>query len=74
MLPSSQGARVHPAVGEARQQRLTLARLLATMQTPGLDVICPRLVGSVALMAASVVRRRQKLAGGIRPEFGVRSC
>lgn len=37
MLPSSQGARVHPAVGEARQQRLTLARLLATLQIPGLD-------------------------------------
>jgi hypothetical protein len=37
MLPSSQGARVHPAVGEARQQRLALARLLATLQIPGLD-------------------------------------
>lgn len=37
MLPSSQGARVHPAVGEGRQQRLTLARLLATLQIPGLD-------------------------------------
>lgn len=37
MLASAQGARVHPAVGEARQQRLTLARLLATLQIPGLD-------------------------------------
>lgn len=37
MIASSQGARVHPAVGEARQQRLTLARLLATLQIPGLD-------------------------------------
>lgn len=37
MLPSSQGSRVHPAVGEARQQRLALARLLATLQIPGLD-------------------------------------
>ena len=37
MLPSSQGARLHPAVGECRQQRLVLARLLATLQIPGLD-------------------------------------
>lgn len=37
MLPSSQGVRLHPAVGECRQQRLTLARLLATLQIPGLD-------------------------------------
>lgn len=37
MITSSQGARVHPAVGEARQQRLALARLLATLQIPGLD-------------------------------------
>lgn len=37
MLPSSQGSRIHPAVGEARQQRLALARLLATLQIPGLD-------------------------------------
>lgn len=37
MITSSQGARVHPAVSEARQQRLALARLLATLQIPGLD-------------------------------------
>lgn len=37
MIASSQGLRVHPAVSEARQQRLTLARLLATLQIPGLD-------------------------------------
>lgn len=36
MIASSQGLRLHPAVTEARQQRLTLARLLATLQIPGL--------------------------------------
>lgn len=37
MLASSQGSRVHPAVAESRQQRLALARLLATLQISGLD-------------------------------------
>ncbi|MHA6512007.1 hypothetical protein [Tessaracoccus sp. Z1128] len=37
MLPSSQGMRLHPAVAEVRQQRLTLARLLATLSVPALD-------------------------------------
>jgi phage terminase small subunit len=37
MLESSQGLRVHPAIGEARQQRLTLARLLATLGIPPLE-------------------------------------
>lgn len=37
MLESSQGARLHPAVAELRQQRLALARLLATLGVPGLD-------------------------------------
>lgn len=37
MLISSQGSRVHPAIAEARQQRLTLARLLATLGIPGLE-------------------------------------
>ena len=37
MLPSSQGMRLHPAVAEVRQQRLTLARLLATLDVPSLD-------------------------------------
>lgn len=37
MLPSSQGARLHPAIAEGRQQRLALARLLATLQIPGLE-------------------------------------
>lgn len=36
MLTSSQGSRVHPAVGEARQQRLVMARLLATLGIPPL--------------------------------------
>lgn len=37
MLNSSQGMRVHPAVAEARSQRLALARLLATLGIPSLD-------------------------------------
>lgn len=36
MIPSSQGVRLHPAVAEIRQQQLALARLLATLQVPGL--------------------------------------
>jgi len=36
MLSSSQGSRVHPAVSEARQQRLTMTRLLATLGIPPL--------------------------------------
>lgn len=37
MLDSSQGSRLHPAVAEIRQQQLALARLLATLQVPGLE-------------------------------------
>ena len=37
MLTSSQGSRVHPAVAEARQQRLTLARLLVSLGIPALE-------------------------------------
>lgn len=37
MLDSSQGQRLHPAVAELRQQRLALARLLATLGVPPLD-------------------------------------
>lgn len=37
MLTSSQGMRLHPAIGEERSQRLALARLLATLGVPGLD-------------------------------------
>lgn len=36
MLQSSQGLRVHPAISEARQQRLVMARLLATLGIPPL--------------------------------------
>jgi phage terminase small subunit len=36
MIESSQGMRIHPGVAEARQQRLTLARLLATLGIPPL--------------------------------------
>lgn len=37
MLISSQGMRVHPAVAEARQQRLVLARLLVSLGIPPLE-------------------------------------
>lgn len=37
MIPSSQGSRLHPAISEARQQRLALARMLATLALPGLE-------------------------------------
>lgn len=37
MIGSSQGSRRHPAIAESRQQQLALARLLATLQVPGLD-------------------------------------
>jgi hypothetical protein len=43
MLSSSQGDRMHPGIAEARQQRMTLARLLATLSIPPLaeDVLPP---------------------------------
>jgi hypothetical protein len=34
MSMSAQGARVHPAVSESRQQKITLARLLAALRVP----------------------------------------
>lgn len=37
MLTSSQGLRLHPAVAEERSQRLTLARLIATLGVPPLE-------------------------------------
>ena len=37
MLTSSQGSRVHPGIAEARQQRLTLARLLVSLGIPALE-------------------------------------
>ena len=41
MLSSSQGSRLHPAIAEARQSRLALARLLATLQIPDDDPELP---------------------------------
>ncbi|WP_347757308.1 terminase [Agrococcus sp. ProA11] len=37
MLASPQGKRLHPAIAEIRQQRLALARMLATLKVPGLE-------------------------------------
>ena len=36
MIASSQGARLHPGVGEIRAQQLALARILATLNVPPL--------------------------------------
>ncbi|WP_306231130.1 terminase [Agrococcus beijingensis] len=45
MIPSSQGSRVHPAVAEARQQRLALARLLVSLGIPADDDGLPTVRG-----------------------------
>ncbi len=37
LAESSQGVRVHPALVELRQQRITLARLLAALKIPSED-------------------------------------
>lgn len=42
MSTSSQGVRVHPALVEARQSRLALARLLATLSIPPLEDDLPK--------------------------------
>ncbi|WP_193607144.1 hypothetical protein [Nocardioides lijunqiniae] len=43
MSTSSQGVRVHPAAVELRQQRITLARLLAALNVPsGEEEAAPR--------------------------------
>lgn len=45
MIDSSQGMRLHPAVAEERQQKLVLARLLATLSIPGVDDDLPPSAG-----------------------------
>jgi len=53
---SSQGERVNPALPELRQQRITLARLLASLKIPGPDDVvkrgAPRGVYSAGLASA----------------------
>lgn len=41
MAESSQGIRVHPAASELRQQRITLARLLAAINVPTGEEVAP---------------------------------
>lgn len=41
MAESSQGIRVHPAAAELRQQRITLARLLAALNVPTGEEVSP---------------------------------
>lgn len=42
MATSSQGVRAHPGLVEARQQRLALARILATLAIPALEDDLPK--------------------------------
>ena len=37
LIPSPQGERVNPVIAEARQQRMALARMLVTLDIPGLE-------------------------------------
>lgn len=56
MIASSQGSRLHPGIVEARQQRLALARLLATLgaQAPDDDDDLPRSTGARGVYAGSM--------------------
>jgi phage terminase small subunit len=58
MIDSSQGRRLHPAIAEERQQRLALARLLATLGVPPLAEDAP------SLPASRGVRGVYSLRGG----------
>ncbi|WP_199734540.1 terminase [Frigoribacterium sp. PhB160] len=57
MISSSQGSRVHPAIGESRQQRLALARLLYTLGIPPLeDDVLPKTAGVRGFYRGSATR------------------
>jgi hypothetical protein len=57
LIESSQGLRAHPAVTEARQLRIALARILAALRLPAGDA------GEVRPQRRSGVRRPYKLHG-----------
>jgi hypothetical protein len=57
LLGSSQGERAHPALVEARQQRITLARLLAALRLPAGE--------------EEAGDRRPQRRGGVRGVYGV---
>ena len=59
MQPSPQGERVHPAAGEARAQRIVLARLAAALRLPAGDEDDP-----------SASRRPQRRSGA-RGVYGI---
>jgi hypothetical protein len=63
MSESSQGSRVHPAVVEARSQRLAFARLLAALNVP---------LG--AAEGASGSSRKQPKRSGVRGVYGIRGA
>jgi phage terminase small subunit len=57
MISSSQGARVHPGIAEARQQRLVLARLLYTLGIPPLEEdVLPKTGGVRGVYRGSAAR------------------
>ncbi|HWC35820.1 MAG TPA: hypothetical protein VG650_13465 [Mycobacteriales bacterium] len=61
LIDSSQGLRAHPAVVEARQQRIALARLLAALRLP---------IGDEGQQAADVRPQRRS---GVRGAYSLRS-
>ncbi len=63
MLESSQGLRAHPAAVEARQQRITLARLLAALRLPA---------GEEGDQQAGA--RRPQRRAGVRGTYGIRGA
>lgn len=58
LLASSQGDRAHPALVEARQQRITLARLFAALRLPAGD-------------EAEGAERRPQRRSGVRGVYGI---
>jgi hypothetical protein len=61
LIDSPQGPRAHPAVVEARQQRIALARLLAALRLP---------IGDEAEQSASARPQRR---AGVRGTYTLRS-
>lgn len=62
LVDSAQGTRAHPAAVEARQQRVTLARLLAALRLPAGDV------------GDEAPGRRPQRRVGVRGVYGIRGA
>ena len=63
MVDSPQGLKAHPAATEARQQRITLARLLAALRLPS---------GEEGDEQASARPKRPQRRSGARGTYGIR--